>query len=239
MSTTMTMTVATWNIRHGGGKRIAGIVEALQRLDADVVVVTEYRDNESGRRLREGLQAVGYHSQIGLPPPARTNGVLLCSRLPVTAWRAVTADMEKPGRIIEAEIGGLRVIGLLLPIQAEKTPYWERLVQHVSTLPADARVVAIGDYNTGRHHEDEAGATFLSAPYFDRMAEAGYVEGWRHLHPQEREFTWCSPAGNGFRLDHAFISPALLPSLAGAGYDHGLRESGLSDHSLMWVRFRG
>ena len=43
---------------------------------------------------------------------------------------------------------------------------------------------------------------------------------------------------NGFRLDHAFLSPSLAPRLLGARYDHTTREGGASDHSALVVDLR-
>ena len=37
------MKLLTWNIRHGGGTRLARIAEELAAHDADVIALTEYR----------------------------------------------------------------------------------------------------------------------------------------------------------------------------------------------------
>ena len=68
----------------------------------------------------------------------------------------------------------------------------------------------------------------------------GWVDAWRSTHPDDREFTWLSapPHRNGFRLDHAFISPSLTPGLLGARYDHTTREGGATDHSALVIDLR-
>ena len=38
----------TWNIRAGGGTRLARIAEAIAAHEADVLVLTEYRSGEAG-----------------------------------------------------------------------------------------------------------------------------------------------------------------------------------------------
>src|SRR5215831_10622593 len=48
------MKLLTWNIRHGGGTRLAHIVEELAAFDADVIALTEYRV-QPGRELRAEL----------------------------------------------------------------------------------------------------------------------------------------------------------------------------------------
>jgi len=58
---------------------------------------------------------------------------------------------------------------------------------------------------------------------------------WRRQHSEVRDYTWYSSAGNGFRLDHAFASPAAASAVAGVWLDHAPRLSGASDHSAVVV----
>ena len=46
------MRLLTWNLQHGGGSRIGGIAEALLPYEADVLVLSEFRNNKSGADLR-------------------------------------------------------------------------------------------------------------------------------------------------------------------------------------------
>ena len=94
--------------------------------------------------------------------------------------------------------------------------------------------IVIGDFNTGLHHVDEAGATFHCASEFGRLAQAGWVDAWRLVHGDVREFSWYSTAGNGFRIDHAFVTPDLASQVVGAAYDHSTRK-GLTDHSGLTI----
>lgn len=94
--------------------------------------------------------------------------------------------------------------------------------------------VLMGDLNTGRHYEDEAGATFVSAHQFDALLEQGWIDAWRTRNPEAREFTWFSRGyNNGFRLDHALVSPSLDQKIKDVCYSHTEREEGVTDHSLM------
>jgi exonuclease III len=93
----------------------------------------------------------------------------------------------------------------------------------------------IGDFNTGKHYIDEEGATFLGPEYIDRLEELGYSDAWRVTHQATRDYTWFSSAGNGFRLDYAFLSPALTPRLARAEHIHKTRLEAVTDHSALLV----
>lgn len=63
----------------------------------------------------------------------------------------------------------------------------------------------------------------------------GWTDVWRGRHPGVREWSWVQPWGRhvGYRLDHALVSPALLPRVADVRYSHAERESGVSDHSSL------
>jgi len=56
---------------------------------------------------------------------------------------------------------------------------------------------------------------------------------WRRRYPDGREFSWYSTRGNGFRIDHAFLSPVLAGRAGAIRYSHDERTSGLSDHSAL------
>ncbi len=49
------MRLLAWNIRAGGGARIEAIVTALAQREAQILVLSEYRDGVAGARLRAAL----------------------------------------------------------------------------------------------------------------------------------------------------------------------------------------
>jgi len=91
----------------------------------------------------------------------------------------------------------------------------------------------VGDFNTGAHRLDEAGKTFACAAQFAQLSSSGWTDAWRLYHPQTTEWTWYSTKGNGFRLDHAFASPSLLPCVLSCRYSHTEREAKVSNHSIL------
>ena len=67
--------------------------------------------------------------------------------------------------------------------------------------------------------------------WIDRLLGAGFVDTFRHLHPDlGQQYTWW-PAGRGrtagWRLDYVFASTGLIGRLDGAFI---LREAAYSDH---------
>jgi exonuclease III len=224
----------TWNIRQGGGQRIDRIIRAIGSAAPDVLVLTEFRSGVTGRELTVGLSRSGWSHQAAPPLPARTNGVLVASRNPLRLLPITTNRVEWKRRVVRVRIGPVGVTAAYFPYGQAKVAFFEWFLRKVRP-GADSSTLLVGDFNTGRHYEDEEGATFWAPEYMDKLKIAGFADAWRHLHPRARDYTWYSPKGNGFRLDYVFLGRALLPSLRAARHLHAVRERGDSDHAALVV----
>ena len=164
-----------------------------------------------------------------MPPPGR-NGVLIAARRQFRELGALSPAVPEPYRMVGVELAGLRLFGVYMPNLRLKVPYWEALI---ATLAADAAApaLAIGDFNTCRAYVDEPGAIDATAHFMDKIEAIGFCDLWRGRNPEGREFSWYSTRGNGFRIDHAFLSPVLAARAGEVRYSHAERLAGLSDHS--------
>ena len=221
----------TWNIMHGGGaKRLPAIILDLIEHDADVIVLTEYRTTTGGQ-LRGILADHGWEHQACGDPGPRRNGVLIASRTPVRVCGATDR------LLLEVELPELepRLVGLHIPCGSGSTArncLWKGVLRAARAC-ADGDCVLLGDFNTGRHRLDETGATFRQTANLGRLSALGYVDAWRAVNPNKRDASWLSRGGNGFRIDHAFVSRPLAGRIRGAWYSHRGRRAGLSDHASL------
>jgi exonuclease III len=222
-----------WNIRQGGGTRLSRIVAAIAQHEADVLILSEYRGGESGERLRAALAASGYGHATGATPPSGGNGVLIAARHPFDDGGPLTDAVPEPYRVVRAYLGPLRIYGVYMPNLLKKVPYWQTLIAALAAEPLQADALAIGDFNTCRAYVDEPGAIDPCAHFLDEVAAIGFCDLWRQRYPEGREFSWYSTRGNGFRIDHAFLSPALAGCAGDIRYSHEERMSGFSDHSAL------
>jgi exodeoxyribonuclease III len=230
--------LVNWNIRQGGGRRIAAISETLSRLRPHTVVLTEFRKNGAGAALREHLAARGLRHQAWGPAEVRQNTVFIASR---SAFDPVTFESElgpESHRCLLARFDGFRIFAFYFPILKAKVTLFEFILR-LSPEGSQGPTLLVGDFNTGKHHLDEEGRVFWGPQYMEMIEKAGWVDAWRHVHGGKREYTWMSAAGRGFRLDHAFASAGMLSRISSVRYLHKPRTAGVSDHSAMILRFQG
>jgi len=158
----------------------------------------------------------------------------------VTRGRTLAVAESLTGGMLAAALTAIP--GAKEPEGAAKTRFWDALL-----AAAEARIseplLFVGDFNTGMPLVDEAGSTFVCAEHFARLAALGWIDVWRHFHGGATEYTWYSqPKGgapaNGFRLDHAFATPSLLPRITACRYSHAEREQKVSDHSPMILEIK-
>jgi exonuclease III len=230
------MRLFAWNIRHGGGQRLPFIHDAVAAHAPDLLVLCEYRST-TGPILRAGLRKIGYRFFSELEPPRGRNGVLIAARQPLQPARVLSHRVEEPYRILQTELpNGIQVIGVYMPNLLRKVPYWEAVLR-AARRRRRGKTIFVGDFNTTRHFVDEAGDLCMTSQYMDFIEQAGFRDAWRDRNPAAREFSWFSHRGNGFRLDHAFLSDNLLSRLVDVRYSHDERLRGLSDHSAIILDF--
>jgi exonuclease III len=231
------MWLLAWNIRQGGGSRLTRIAAALEHHQADILVLSEYRGGQSAIRLLAALDTLGYRYATTLMPPPGRCGVLIAARCPFRE-DALVGGLPEPYRMASVVFASFRLVGVYMPNLLAKVPYWEALI---AALLADRNgaALAIGDFNTCRPYLDEAGAIDRTAHYMDRIAEVGFCDLWRRRNPELCEYSWFSTRGNGFRIDHAFLSAALAARAGPIRYSHEERLSGLSDHSPLILELGG
>ncbi len=237
------MKIATLNIRHGGGAKGSDrpdrLAAFLTSSDVDVFVLTEARRSYGTEVILSRLGEAGWSHQVSNHLIPRKNSVALASRLPAEAVDMSMPDDIESRRFVEALVGDIHVTGAYFPLKMDKAPYFreaKRLLDRGAS-EGDAHVL-LGDFNTGDDVDTE-GMAFFCGEDFRALSDTGYIDAWRTRHPAGREFSWYSNAGNGFRIDHAFLSPALSPRLAEAHYDHTPREEHFTDHSMLTVHLRG
>jgi exonuclease III len=243
------MKMLIWNLQHGGGARLARIIEEITAHDPDVIALTEYRA-KPGVALCAELIERGWPYVETTNPTGNENGIAAFSRTPMGRARSSPAPPEHQGRWLDIDLPGYGFgVGVLHimaagssakhPLNVAKTRFWNAVLG-AAEVRLHEPFLFVGDWNTGAHRLDEKGKTFICAEHFATLAELGWTDVWRHHQSSTTEWTWYSKLkggarGNGFRLDHCFATPSLRPRVTSCRYSHVERDAGISDHSILIV----
>ena len=234
------MRVISWNIQHGGGRRINGIFDQLMNWDPDVVVLSELRGTRASRELvsaLHGSQLEHVESTVSESKPSE-NSISVLSRYPLVRHATPTGLVDEH-RWVQAEVVApepFLLAGLHVPNRTSGRKH-DFLDAVVNGLPGEGALpgLAVGDMNTGRNGADEESVFFdaFEDSWFDRLEVAGWTDAYRSRLPDGRDFSWYSTHGNGFRLDHAFATASMNERINEVRYDWG--EARCSDHAALIV----
>jgi len=256
------MKIATYNV-NGVNGRLPVLLRWLSETKPDVVCLQELKAPQEKfpeQAIAEaGYQAI-WHGQKSW------NGVAILSRgaKPEELRRVLPGDPEDShSRYIEAVVNGI-VIGCLYlpngnPAPGEKFDYklrwFERLTVHAASLLASGKpVVLTGDYNVmpteldvykPEKWVDDALFRPEVRAAFKKLVDQGWTDAVRHLHPDEKVYTFWDYFRNaygrnaGLRIDHFLLSPAVATRLRAAGVDRAVRGwEKTSDHAPVWIELR-
>lgn len=234
--------ILSWNILHGGGARCALILEEIEKVNADIVTLQEFRRGKHGAVILQGLQDQGFvHIFVPDTDSATQNTLLIASRFPVSCKSF--PDDTRPVRGLIAQISLdsallLNMLALHLPQKREQLPYFVSMLE-LPTSWLSGYSLIIGDLNCGIPFEDSQTKTFYASHMFQRLLYKGWIDSWRQRHPDVRDYTWVSSTkGNGFRYDHALTSTLLNGLVKHIAYNHGVRERKISDHSSLLLEIK-
>ena len=232
------MKILSWNILHGGGKRAPAILEAIKKEQRDIVTLQEFRHGSSKAILLEGLAQMGLDEQF-VPDTnsARDNSLMIASRYDFQA-QIFPKGGDIPARAIRAffpDLNELNLIAVHLPQKKKQPPYLHALIDLDKAFLQENSLI-IGDMNCGIPFEDSETRSFEHTFLFQQLLRDGWIDAWRSRNKNKRQFTWISTKQkNGFRYDHALVSPDLNKEVTSIRYNHKVRQDKISDHSLLVV----
>lgn len=211
------MKIITWNIRHGGGARINRIIDRIQSHNADILVITEYRNNTKGKELKNNLAENDYKFQAAPEIDIKKNTLMIASKTDFEVQLFENQLQEEYHRVVKIGNDHLSLYGVYFPQKMQKKKIFEFMVEEMDIVIGKPTIF-IGDYNTGKPFTDEAKNTFSCSNYMDIIEQKDHVDVWRFINKDKLEYSWYSNAGNGFRIDHAFINKSFLNKVSDCFY---------------------
>lgn len=239
--------VLTLNIGNPSIERAERQLEWLSTRSEQLMVLTETCDSRGSRLIGERLAAAGWNVRFPRPGPGE-RGALVAARVALDA-RAGDLVPFLPARAELTTLAGgaLNVVGIYVPSRDETRARVDRkrrfLKEFTAALARRAArpALLIGDFNVLEPSHRPRRHEFLDWEYafYDELGARGWEDAYRILHPDRMDYSWIGPCDDGYRFDHAFVSPDLSDAVAICEYVHETRKSGLTDHSAMSVQLTG
>jgi len=254
------MRVVTWNV-NSLKVRMPRVLELLAQHQPDVVCLQETKCNPDAFPELE-LQAAGYeaaHASGG-----RWAGVAILARTGTSALTDPQHGLPNDpvpdeARWVEATAAGIRFVSVYVPNgrtldspeYPRKLAFLDAMTQRIADLQEQGPLIVCGDMNIAPADADVydpgafEGGTHVSGPERDRLAailQAGMVDAYRSLHPDEVQYTWWDyraghfHKGLGLRIDLALVSRPLVERLNACGIYRDYRKGHKpSDHAPLAV----
>jgi len=220
--------ILSWNIRQGGGTRVSEICKYLISRKAEIIVLSEFKNNDAGNLVRRNLLRAGYLYQGISPDEGKNNSVCICSNLPFSSTLYYDIDPNYSHCMVKASFQALDVYGVYMPHKKK-----HQLFEYLNQIEYPKPSVICGDFNSGINHVDQKGNSFWYEAELYKLLETNFDDAFRVKHPELKDYSWYSNKGNGFRYDHTYVSKMLSPIITRCEYDHHIREQNISDHSPM------
>ena len=224
------MRILSLNIRHGGGTRLTKILDYIISMNADIVVLTEFRNNKNSHTIKETLKSHSYPFISTLNTDTTKNSVLVASRI-----MGHQIDLESPNNwsLNAVDINGIQLVGTYFPLKNDKKDLINWFLEKGLNF---RKTIFIGDFNTGSNilDKDKTGSSFFMGSEFETISQEILTDSFRYRNPELREYSWYSNAGNGFRIDHCLVTKDLTDNIRSVSYDHKTRPE-LTDHSALIV----
>ena len=213
--------IATWNV-NGLRARMGLLTHWLERRAPDVVGLQEVKVSDE-EFPHADFEALGYrtvvHGQKGW------NGVAVLSRTPAEVdTRGLPGREDDGARLLRVRVEGLHFATVYCPNGKTldhpdfpvKLAWFDALRDHLAGIDRDAPFVIGGDFNIvpaaldcweGEAADGSIFCTGEERTRYRSLLDLGLTDLFRHLHPDERKFSWwdyrggCFHRGLGLRID--------------------------------------
>ena len=228
--------LVSWNVNGLRACVGKGFEEIFKQLDADFFCLQETK-MQAGQL---DLQFDGYQSYWNYAEKKGYSGTAIYTRhTPLSVSYGIGVDEhDHEGRVITLEMADFYLVTVYTPNSQDglrRLDYrvqWERDFQaYLHQLDQNKPVIVCGDMNVAHQEIDlknpktnhnNAGFTDEERQCMTSLLDNGFVDTFRHLHPEEVTYSWWSyrfharEKNTGWRIDYFLVSDRLKSRLAEA-----------------------
>jgi exodeoxyribonuclease-3 len=231
------MKIISWNINGVRAITKKDFFDDFSKMDPDIICFQETKAQDD--EVKTALSKIThYHQYYNSAARKGYSGVAVLSKkepLAVTYDMGV-AEHDNEGRVICLEFEAFFLVNVYVPNsgqQLERLDYrktWDDdFRSYLINLKKSKPVILCGDLNVAHrpidlkndkaNYNKTAGYTQIEIDGMDNLLNAGFVDTYRHFHPDSVAYTYWSyrfkarERNSGWRIDYFLVSESLLEKI--------------------------
>lgn len=229
------MKIISWNVNGIRAVHNKGFVEWITQESPDILCLQETKADLS-QFPKTVVEHEHYKCFSSSAEKKGYSGVATLSREKFLDTKKMEIqEYDSEGRVLIHELSDFFLVNCYFPNSSRdhkrlpfKIRFCDDILERLQALRKKKPVIITGDFNVAHKEIDLANpktntknAGFLpeERAWVDRFTSLGWVDIFRHLHPDlEGAYTWWSQMNPsirerniGWRLDYFFVSPELVP----------------------------
>ncbi len=250
-----TFSLISWNVNGVRAAERKGFIDFLNRGQWDLVAIQETKVSDENI-LSPGLLHPDHYNSYwqGAGEKKGYSGVAIFTQnlpLKIKTDFGQQSLLSKEGRVIELHFSDFILLNVYFPNGGAspdrlnyKLKFYGEFLDYLQVLKRQSKnIIFCGDVNTAHREIDLArpkenincsGFMPIERQWLDRFEAAGFVDTFRHLHPEKVQYSWWDMKTHarerkvGWRIDYFYSSRELLPKVVEASI---LDEVMGSDHA--------
>lgn len=235
------MRLSSWNVNGIRAVVKKGFDQSLQDQlgSPDVLCIQETKAQDD--QVKEVLNTFDYRLYSNSAEKKGYSGVAVMSKAEPTEVRKGIGleEHDNEGRVLSLRFKDFWLVTVYTPNsqnELRRLSYrkeWNKaFLAHLKELEKDAPVICCGDLNVAHKEIDiarpksnynkSAGYTQDEIDGLSRILENGFIDSFRHLHPEEVKYSWWSYRAKardkniGWRIDYFLVSQSLSERIEAA-----------------------
>lgn len=238
MDYSTSMKIISYNVNGLRSALSKGLAQWLEASRPDVLCLQEIKATPDQVPL-EVFENMGYTSYWHPAEKKGYSGTAIFSKLPAqeVILHSGMEEYDREGRILIAEYPQLRLMNVYMPSgssgeerQDFKFIFMERFYKYIQDMlqRSSKPMVIVGDFNICHQPIDihnpvsnakSSGFLPEERAWLQTLFELGFIDTFRHLHPEPHQYTWWSYRMNarernlGWRIDYQIATQNLESSI--------------------------
>lgn len=231
------MKIISWNINGVRAITKKDFFEDVATMNPDILCLQETKAQDD--QVEEALATMtDYHQYYNSAERKGYSGVTILSKEePLTVTYGIDVEEhDQEGRVLCAEYENFYLVNVYVPNSGQKLvrldyrKQWdEDFRKYLENLKKSKPVILCGDLNVAHraidlkndksNYNKTAGYTQVEIDGMDNLLASGFVDSFRHFHPDEVAYTYWSyrfkarERNTGWRIDYFLVSKSLVEKI--------------------------